>query len=334
MREDASLSAPGGVRHDDEGEPMGEMEEHEDLGWMLKTLDGILGVQRPLVVNHLRALRRKHPELTPEQVIARLEKQYLSAVSTGGAAVGATAVAPGIGTAAAIGLTVAETVGFLEASAFFGQAVTEVHGIAVQDEQRAKALVMGLMLGAGGQSLVKRAAEQALGRGGVPGNTYWGQLITSTMPAGTMGQVIDYLRRAFLRRMARNTGASMLGRAMPFGIGAVIGGIGNNILGRQVVKAAREAFGPAPLQFDANLAPRIKEVRPSLGERINEARQIERQGLGGGLRRMRDRAAAKRVGGDDAAADAGRSAGTPNGAPPADAPVDAPSEDRGADRAS
>lgn len=303
---------------------MGEIESNEDLGWMMKTLEGILGVQRPLVVNHLRTLRRKHPELTPEQVIKRLEKQYLAAVSTGGAAVGATAVAPGIGTAAAIGLTVAETAGFLEASAFFGQAITEVHGIAVQDEQRAKALVMGLMLGAGGQSLVKRAAEQAIGRGGVPGNAYWGQLITSALPSGAMGQVVDYLRRAFLRRMARNTGASMLGRAMPFGIGAVIGGVGNNILGRQVVKAAREAFGPAPLQWDANLAPRIKEVRPSLGERINQARQIEREGLGGGLRRMRGRRAA-----EEAETGTGQSdPAQPNGAPPADAPVDAPSDER------
>ncbi|MCH1882642.1 hypothetical protein [Agrococcus sp. ARC_14] len=306
---------------------MGDIESNEDLGWMMKTLEGILGVQRPLVVNHLRGLRRKHPDLTPEQVIKRLERQYLAAVSTGGAAVGATAVAPGIGTAAALGLTVAETAGFLEASAFFGQAVTEVHGIAVHDEQRAKALVMGLMLGAGGQSLVKRAAEQALGRGGIPGGTYWGQMITSVLPSGAMGQVIDYMRRAFLRRMARNTGASMVGRAMPFGIGAVIGGVGNNILGRQVVKAAREAFGPAPLQFDANLAPRIKEVRPSLGQRITEARQIEREGLGGGLRRMRERRAAQDdvvIGTDDVPG----ASGQPNGAPPADAPGDAPSDER------
>ena len=63
---------------------MGELEPNEDLGWMMKTLEGILGVQRPLVVNHLRSLRRKHPDLTPEQMIKRLEKQYLAAVSSGG----------------------------------------------------------------------------------------------------------------------------------------------------------------------------------------------------------------------------------------------------------
>ncbi|WP_404311422.1 hypothetical protein LG314_08600 [Agrococcus terreus] len=267
---------------------MADIQRDDDLGWLMRTLDRVIDAQRPLVVNHLRELRRKHPELTPEQIVQRLERQYVAAVSAGGAAVGATAVVPGIGTAAALGLTAVETIGFLEASAFFAQAVTEVHGIHVDDPERAKALVMGLMLGSGGKALVRRVAQQTIGRGQA-GQAFWGELITSRLPTGSMGQVVDFLRRAFLRRMARNTGTSMLGRALPFGIGAAIGGVGNNILGRQVVKAAREAFGPAPLSFGPELAPRIKEVRPSLGQRIKEARAIEREGLAGGFRRFRER---------------------------------------------
>lgn len=259
---------------------MAEIERSKDLGWFEKTIDKVIDAQQPLVVNHLRELRRKHPHLTPEQVIKRLEKQYITAVSAGGAAVGATAVAPGIGTMALLGLTAAETVVFLEASAFFAQAVTEVHGITVDDPERSKALVMGLMLGQGGKALVKRVTEQSLGRGAA-GTAFWGQIITSRMPTGMVGQVLDYLRRAFLRRMARNTGASAIGRAMPFGIGAVIGGVGNNILGRQVVKAAREAFGPAPVAFHGGLAPRAKEVKPTLADRIRSARRTEREGLSG-----------------------------------------------------
>lgn len=293
---------------------MGDIQQDDDLGWVMKTLDRVIDAQRPLVVNHLRELRRKHPELSPQQVIARLEKQYVAAVSAGGAAVGATAVVPGIGTAAALGLTAVETVGFLEASAFFAQAVTEVHGIHVQDPERSKALVMGLMLGSGGKALVRRVAQQSIGRGAA-GQAFWGELITSRLPTGAMGQVVDFLRRAFLRRMARNTGTSMLGRALPFGIGAAIGGVGNSILGRQVVKAAREAFGPAPLAFGPELAPRIKEVRPSLGQRITEARAIEREGLAGGFRRFRERLGehdghddgAPPRGGDDAPSEGPRS---------------------------
>ena len=41
---------------------MQEIDRDDDLGWLVGTLDRILGVQRPLVVNHLRSLRRKHPE--------------------------------------------------------------------------------------------------------------------------------------------------------------------------------------------------------------------------------------------------------------------------------
>jgi hypothetical protein len=295
---------------------MQEIDRDDDLGWLVDTLDNILGVQRPLVVNHLRSLRRRRPDLTPEQVIRRLERQYLAAVTGGGAAVGATAVAPGVGTIAALGLTVAETVVFLEASAFFAQAVTEVHGIPVEDPERAKALVMGLMLGSGGEALVKRVAEQSLGRG-ASGSAYWGELITSSLPAGMMGQLVDFLRRGFMKRITRNTGASMLGRALPFGIGAVVGGAGNNILGRQVVGATRDAFGPAPVAFDANLAtvlgaprPRLSErirtaraiegaPRRSLSERMREARAIEREGLGGGLQRFRERLGSSQEGHDD-----------------------------------
>lgn len=259
---------------------MAEIQRSDDLGWLEKTIERVVDAQRPLVVNHLREQRRKYPELTPEQLIAKLEKQYINAVSLGGAAVGASAVAPGIGTFASLGLTAAETVVFLEASAFFAQAVTEVHGIHVDDPERAKALVMGLMLGSGGKALVQRVADQSLGRG-TAGTAFWGQLVTSRLPSGTMGQVVDYLRRAFVRRMVRNTGASALGRAMPFGVGAVIGGVGNRILGKQVVEAAREAFGPAPLSFHAELAPRGARQPKTVADRFQSARRTERRGLGG-----------------------------------------------------
>ena len=49
-----------------------------------------------------------------------------------------------------LALSGVETAGFLEASALFAQSVTEVHGIAVDDPERARALVMTMMLGYGG----------------------------------------------------------------------------------------------------------------------------------------------------------------------------------------
>lgn len=279
----------------------------QDMGWLVRTIDTVVAKQRPLVVSHLREVRRRNPQITPEQLVARLEKQYLAAVSTSGAAVGATAVAPGVGTAASLGLTVAETVAFLEASAFFAQAVTEVHGLHVRDPERSKALVMSLMLGKEGSSLVKRLTEQSLGRGAA-GGAFWGQLITTTLPSGFVANtVVDYLKRAFFRRMTAQTGRSMLGRALPFGIGAVVGGVGNHILGRHIVRNAREAFGPAPAWFDAELEPLPKAQRPKRLRRGSMSDDMQRTydenrkpGFGGrALERLR------RKGKDDEADGAG-----------------------------
>ncbi len=71
----------------------------------------MLSVQRPVVVAHVRALRRRHPRSSPAEIIQILEREYLAAVTTGGAAVGASAVIPGVGMAAALGLSGVETVG-------------------------------------------------------------------------------------------------------------------------------------------------------------------------------------------------------------------------------
>lgn len=265
-------------------------EVERDLSWVVKAIDMVVEKQRPLVVKHLKSVRAKRPDVTPAEMIERLEKQYLAAVSTSGAAVGATAVAPGVGTVTSLGLTVAETVAFLEASAFFSQAITEVHGIHVDDPERSKALVMSLMMGKEGSSLVRRVAEQGLGRG-ASRDAFWGQLITTNLPSGFVANtVVDYLKRAFFRRMAAMTGRSAIGRAVPFGIGAVIGGVGNHLLGKAVVKNAREAFGPAPAHFNSSLNPdekaerkakerREKKPRKTLREQFEAGRNIERRGL-------------------------------------------------------
>ncbi|HEY8588503.1 MAG TPA: hypothetical protein VIL55_03010 [Naasia sp.] len=226
---------------------------------LLKAFDRLLDVQRPLVLAHIRGIRRKHPNATPEQIIGILERRYLLAVTTGGAATGASAAVPGVGTAAALALSGAETAGFLEASALFAQAVTEVHGIAVTEPERARSLVMALMLGSTGKDLVKQFAGQ-FGPGAVSRNAYWGELVTSRLPKAMVNQLTDRLKRAFVRRFALRQGGSIMGRLIPFGVGAVIGGAGNRMLGNRVIQSAREAFPPPPLQLTAELEPRDKAV--------------------------------------------------------------------------
>ncbi|GAA5207996.1 hypothetical protein [Microbacterium kyungheense] len=221
----------------------------------IRALDRVLAIQRPAVLAHLRSIRLRHPNATPAEIVRILERRYLAAVTTGGAAVGATAVVPGIGTGVTLALSGVETVAFLEATTLFAQSVAEVHGIPVADPDRARALVLTLMLGKEGVDLVAQLAGQAAGRG--PNrSTYWGELVTKTLPRAAVGPMVDRLKSTFIRQFAARGGASWIGKALPFGIGAAVGGAGNHILGRRVLVGSRRAFGMPPIDLPPDLEPR------------------------------------------------------------------------------
>ncbi|HUG50504.1 MAG TPA: hypothetical protein VLZ78_05855 [Terrimesophilobacter sp.] len=243
-----------------------------------RTIDRLLSVQRPLVLAHLRRIRAQHPDADPARVIAILERRYLTAVTSGGAAVGASAVIPGVGVGISLALSGAETAGFLETSALFAQSVTEVHGIAVDDPERARTLVMAMMLGTAGSDLVRQLAEQAAGTGSTR-SRFWGELVTRSLPKTALGQIGTRVRRTFVRWFTATQGANVVGRVIPFGVGAVIGGTGNHLLGRKVITSSRTAFGPPPATFPLVLGPTVRPAkRPRMplqrrhGERTDDVK--------------------------------------------------------------
>ena len=233
----------------------GNTEQPPHHSTLVRALDKALAVQRPVVVAHIRSVRLRYPDATPAQLVRILERRYLFAVTGGGAAVGAAAVIPAVSTPVALALSGVETVGFLETTALFAQSVAEVHGIHVENPDRARLLVMTLMLGQEGAQLLDQFTQQATGKG--PGRSaFWGEIVTKTLPRNAVGPVLDRLQKAFVRHFGGAAGASFFGKAMPFGIGAAIGGTGNHILGRRVVASSRQAFGLAPQTFSAELSPK------------------------------------------------------------------------------
>jgi hypothetical protein len=184
------------------GGPNDQMQPSRDPAWV-RSIDRVLAVQRPLIVAYIRSLRRRYPSATPEQLIRVLERRYLTAVTSGGAAVGATAVVPGIGTSVTLALSGVETAGFLESTAIFAQSVAEVHGIAVSDPERARALVMTLMLGKAGTDLLQQFTGQAF-HNGPARKVYWGEMITSSMPQMVMGPVTENGRDPAVRHRGRD----------------------------------------------------------------------------------------------------------------------------------
>lgn len=240
--------------------------------------DAVLSVQRPVVLAHIRSIRGRRPDASPAQVIGILERRYLAAVTTGGALVGASAAIPAVGVGTSIALSGVETAGFLEASALFAQSVCEVHGIPVEDPERARTLVMTMILGNAGQELIRQFAAQAAGTG--PSRTaFWGDLVTRNLPSAAFGPLADRVRKAFIRRFATTQSGSVIGRAIPFGIGAVVGGGGNHLLGRRVVHAGRTAFGPPPPVFPLTLDPIVRPPKEPKAPKPPRIRRRDRRAL-------------------------------------------------------
>jgi hypothetical protein len=113
-------------------------------------LDKGLAVQRPAIQAYLARVRRKHPEMTPAQVVKQLEHRYLAAVVGIGGASGAAAAVPGAGTAATLASGAAEVTAFVSATAMYVLALAELHGIPVSDPDVRRALVVSVLVGEAG----------------------------------------------------------------------------------------------------------------------------------------------------------------------------------------
>ncbi|MCY0904125.1 hypothetical protein [Arthrobacter sp. H14-L1] len=222
-----------------------------------KMLLRAVDVQRPLVLANLRRLKRKHPQASTAKLSSLLERDFLRAVAGGGAAIGATAIVPGLGTVASLSISAAATVVFLETTALYAQSVAELHGVRLADPERARTTVMAIMLGEEGTSMVQGLTGHVLGTGQTPMKA-WGLAVGKGLPTSAVKSVGGQIQKRFLKKFLIREGAAWAGRAVPFGIGAVIGGGGNLIMGRAVVAATRKAFGPAPLMIPAELLTELE----------------------------------------------------------------------------
>ena len=214
-------------------------------GWLTRAVT----VQRPVVLANLRRMRKAHPTLTNRQLAMQLDKEFKRSMTGGGALIGATAAVPGVGTAAALGISALATGSFLEICALYAQSIAELSGISTADPHRAKLLVMSVMLGEEGRKLLGELSDQAGGRGSGPVASLVPLAGTANAAAGSSSMaalITDQIKRQFVRRFFIRQGTSMVGRAIPFGIGAVVGGVGNRALSAQIIRTTHKTFGELP----------------------------------------------------------------------------------------
>jgi len=223
----------------------------ENPGTAAKVLTQIIErgsrVQAPAVKAYVDRLRQQNPNATPAEIVVKLEKHYLAAVMASGAAVGSAAAFPGIGTLTAMTAVAGETVVFLEATTLYVLSLAEVYGIPADHRERRRALVLGVLVGEDS----KRAVADLIGPGRTKGA--WIADGAATLPLPAVSQLNNRLLRYFVKRYTLKRGAIAFGKLLPVGIGAVVGGVGNRLMGKRIVANARSAFGNPPPRWPAAL---------------------------------------------------------------------------------
>lgn len=207
----------------------------------LALLDKALRLQGPLVEKHIARLRRIRPQATPAGIRKLLDAEFRAATISSGAGVGMAAAAPGVGTATALALSGGEAVGFLGATALYILSRAELQGIPLDDIERRRTLVMAVMLGEAGASSVGRVAERT--------GQHWARAIVKSIPQSQILAVNKILRRNFVTKYGTRQGIIVLGRVIPFGVGAVIGGAADAALGQAIISSANKAFGDLPTDW-------------------------------------------------------------------------------------
>ncbi|BBZ40885.1 hypothetical protein [Mycobacterium conspicuum] len=204
-------------------------------------------IQGPAAEAYVARLRRAHPGAGPAEIVTKLERRFLAVVTAGGAAVGGAATLPGIGTLAALSAAAGETAVFLEATALFVLALASVYGIPLDHRERRRALVLAVLVGDNSKS----AVAELIGPGRTSGA--WVSESVASLPLPTMSKLNSRMLKYFVRRFALKRGALLVGKLLPVGIGAIIGAVGNRLVGKKIVRNARRGFGPPPTRWPVTL---------------------------------------------------------------------------------
>ncbi|HEX7351242.1 hypothetical protein [Brachybacterium sp.] len=210
----------------------GDFTEQIDERW-IEVIDAALNVQAPLAHRYVERLRAKHPDATDRQLLEHVTKRFVTLTTAAGAGIGGVAALPGLGTVAALGLTVGEGVSFAEACAFLTLAAADIHGVDMSDRSTRRLVLMGVLSGERGTEIIAKA----MGKQGLQWHSVLGGG-GGFLPGLISKQVSRYVRRRFVARAGR----MWVARLLPFGIGAVIGGFGARSVSKSVVEAMLEIF--------------------------------------------------------------------------------------------
>lgn len=200
----------------------------------------LAGVDRVVAFRWDAARRAADATLgTRAERVVQLKRAFARELGTVGAAAGATAAAPVVGTAAAIGTAAAELSWFTFRASDLILAIAAVHGHTEPSVEERRAWVLSILAfgSSAAATFTKLAGETGKGLG---------VKATTRIPAEALRRMNRALGRTVVTKYGTRRGAIAIGRALPLGIGAAVGGTANYALVRVIARQADTFFAHLP----------------------------------------------------------------------------------------
>lgn len=177
-------------------------------------------------------------ELRPDKVRA-LTTSFSRELAAAGAAAGAAAAAPAVGTTASLLAAFGELAWFTGRSGDLVLTIAALHGrpTPTVDERRAWVLAVLLYGGSAQQGFTEAASQLGI---------HLDHQTPARLPVASIRAINGVLTKALVRRYGTRRGVIALGRAIPLGIGAVIGGSANWTAVRSLARNADSFFARLP----------------------------------------------------------------------------------------
>jgi hypothetical protein len=176
--------------------------------------------------------------LRPERIEA-LTRRFARQAGATGAAAGAAAATPLVGTATTLAATMGELALFTSRAGDLVLTIAALHGreAPTVDERRAWVLAV-LIYGSSARDEFARAVNEVTTGGGISAD--------SRIPVATLQMANRLMARTLVRRYGTSRALVSIGRLLPLGVGAAVGGTANVAAIRSLAREADTFFAHMP----------------------------------------------------------------------------------------
>lgn len=204
---------------------------------VLGALAAAMRSREPAIRDRVERLRRQHPAATPDELARELVRTTRRRVAATGAASGAAAIVPGLGTLVALGTVSSQAVYALEQEIelVLGVAMIYGHELSGSDERLLEALVV---VGIAGGAVKLR--ENVLIAGGE-------RIAVSALrrfPERVLGHAGSHILARVLARVAGTRAATSVLRVAPLAVGVAVGAGFDWAAVTALGRAATHYYGP------------------------------------------------------------------------------------------